>query len=76
MFEHDWFATPFVMMTCQVGLLMGRLTLTIAVRPLESLMSLTGMISSVSGVSHNSELVSKVTKMLDKCYNSVTVLNI
>ena len=58
-FEHDWFATPFVMMTCQVGLLMGRLTLTIAVRPLESLMSLTGTISSVSGVSHYCELVCK-----------------
>ena len=53
-FNHDWFATPFVMMTCQVTIQsMKDFEVTLS-RKTESLMSLTGQNTSVLFVSIHS----------------------
>ena len=53
-FDHDWFATPFLMMTCQVSwgwMRMSRWHVMFKLRKMGFLMSPTGKIISVFGVS-------------------------
>ena len=50
-FDHDWFATPFIMMTCQVNWKQREVSTVFLIRKMVYSMSRSGRICSVCGVS-------------------------